>query len=230
MTGDASTSTRREDDVTKGFVPRAARDDDPHGGGSPFGQPRGVLGWLAGLLMARVNAEINTAALEVLAPAPEDRVLEIGFGHGRTVAQLATRAGFVAGIDPAAVLVRQARLHNRAALRSGRVDIQEASVSCIPYPDESFTKVLAVNCYQHWPEPAASLREVARVLRPGGVLVLGLRLHDPDASLWTGPGFQPAEVDDAERALRTGGFSVRREHRRAGRDLTCLVASLPTSG
>jgi SAM-dependent methyltransferase len=205
--------------------PATRGERDPHGRQSPFGQPRGALGWLAGLLMARVNAGLNAAAVDVLAPGTADRVLEIGFGHGRTVARLAERAAFVAGVDPAAVLVRQARLHNRAAVRSGRVELREASVDCIPYPGESFSKALAVNSYQHWPDPEASVREVARVLQPGGVLVLGLRLHDPAASAWTGPGFQPAEVDAAEQTLVRVGFAVRRVQRRAGRELTSLVAT-----
>jgi SAM-dependent methyltransferase len=198
---------------------------DPHGRHSAFGQPRGLLGWLAGVVMARVNAGLNDAAVAVLAPGPEDRVLEIGFGHGRTVAALAERAAFVAGVDPAGVLVRQATRRNRAAVRAGSVELREASVTCIPYPDGSFSMALAVNSYQHWPGPDEAVLEVARVLQPGGVLVLGLRLHDPDASVWTGPGFRPAEVDAAEQVLRSAGFDVRREQRSAGRELTCLVAT-----
>ena len=112
------------------------------------------------------------------------------------------------GLCPAAVLVREAKRHNRTAIRAGRVELREASVASIPYPDASFSKALAVNCYQFWPDPEACAREVARVLRPSGVLVLGLRLHDPRASVWTGPGFRPAEVEAAERTLLRVGFEV----------------------
>ena len=192
---------------------------------SPFHHPKGPLGWLAGLLMARVNAGLNTAAVDVLAPDATDRVLEVGFGHGRAVAQLAERAAFVGGVDPAAVLVRQARRHNRAAIRAGRVELHEAGVDAIPFPDGSFTHALAVNSFQIWPDPDAGVREIARVLRPGGVLLLGLRLHDPDASAWSGPGFEPEEVDAAEAVLERAGFDVARVHRRAGRELCCLVGT-----
>jgi len=122
-------------------------------------------------------------------------------------------------------MVRQASGRNRALMRDGTVDLKEASVASIPYPDASFTKVLAVNSFQHWPEPVASLREVRRVLRPGGSLVLGLRMHVEGAGRFTAPGFTEREVDITESLVRDAGFrEVRRAQREAGRALTCLVA------
>lgn len=198
-----------------------------HSMASQFGHPHGVLGWLAGHLMARKNAGLNSAAVGVLEVRDGDRVLEIGFGHGRTVREIARSAAgvFVAGIDPSATMVRQASGRNRALMREGTVDLKEASVASIPYSDASFTKVLAVNSFQHWPEAIASLREVRRVLRPGGSLVLGLRMHVEGAGRFTAPGFTEREVDITETLVRDAGFrEVRRARCEAGRALTCLVA------
>ena len=198
-----------------------------HSMASQFGHPHGVLGWLVGHLMARKNASLNAAAVEILEVCSGDRVLEVGFGHGRSVREIAQGAAgvFVAGIDASATMVRQASGRNRALMRDGTVDLKEASVASIPYPDASFTKVLAVNSFQHWPEPVASLREVRRVLRPGGSLVLGLRMDAPGGGRFTAPGFTEREVDIAESLVRGAGFrEVRREQREAGRALTCMVA------
>jgi ubiquinone/menaquinone biosynthesis C-methylase UbiE len=101
---------------------------------------------------------------------PGDRVLEIGFGHGCTLAAVAARAdrGRVIGVDPSEVMVRQASRRNRRAVTQGRVALHRAGVEAIPCGDAAFDKAFAVNSFQHWPDPLACLVEVKRVLTPGG--------------------------------------------------------------
>ena len=88
---------------------------------SQFAHPRGPLGRLAGAVMARKNAAMNALCVEWLDVAPEERVLEIGSGHGRTLAWLAQRAvrGKVAGVDPSDTMLRQAATRNREAIAAG---------------------------------------------------------------------------------------------------------------
>ena len=89
-------------------------------------------------------------------------------------------SGFVVGIDISDAMVAQARRRIAAMVRAGRVELRQAGVSRIPYPDGRFDKALAVNTYQFWPAPEDDLRELRRVLRPGGLLALGLRVRDPE--------------------------------------------------
>jgi SAM-dependent methyltransferase len=197
----------------------------PRGWRSQFAHPRGLGGWLAGALMARKNAAINAAAVEALAVAPGDRVLEIGFGHGRTIAALARRAGagLVAGVDPSATMLAMASRRNRSALRAGRVELRLAGAEALPFPYASFDKVLAVNSVQFWPGPGRSLAEARRVLRPGGVLLLGIRLRDAAAGRFGSPGFREEQVEAVRVALETAGFEdVRLDRRRAGREMVAL--------
>jgi SAM-dependent methyltransferase len=192
---------------------------------SQFANPRGLGGWLAGWLMARKNAAMNDAAVLALAPAPGDRVLEIGFGHGRTVARLADRAtrGLVAGVDPSEVMLAMASRRNRRAIREGRVELRRGDAAALPFPDAHFDRVLAVNSVQFWPGPDRSLAEVRRVLRPGGVLLLGIRLHDPTAGRFASPGFREEQLEAVRRAVTAAGFEdVRVERRRAGREIALL--------
>jgi tRNA G46 methylase TrmB len=88
---------------------------------SLFAHPRGFGGRLAGWLMARRNAAMNEQCVHWLAPAPADRVLEIGFGHGRTLAAIAERtpSGLVAGVDPSAEMLRMAARPKNSARCSG---------------------------------------------------------------------------------------------------------------
>ncbi len=163
--------------------------------------------------MARKNAPVNRACAALLRVQPSDRVLEIGFGHGRTLAWLAERAsrGFVAGVDPSPVMLRQARTRNRAAIH---VSLALASASVLPFEAASFDKGLAVNCVQHWDDLAGDLAEVKRVLAPGGTLLLGLRLANPNAGRFSSPGFEAAQIAAIRRAVSAAGFREVAAHER----------------
>jgi ubiquinone/menaquinone biosynthesis C-methylase UbiE len=139
--------------------------------------PSGLLGRLIGRVMARETASVNEAALELLGVRPADHVLEVGFGHGATIARLAAvvSGGRVAGVDPSAEMCRMAARRNRRAVEGGRVALRQASAEALPYPDAAFDKVLAVHTVYFWPDLARPLRETARVLRPGGRVVLAHR-------------------------------------------------------
>ena len=201
----------------------------PRGWRSQFAHPRGLLGRLAGALMAKKNAAMNDAAVARLALRPEDRVLEIGFGHGRTIAALAARVprGLVAGVDPSEAMLAMASRRSRAAVRAGRVDLRLGRAEEIPFPDASFDAAYAANSVQFWPGPERSMLEVRRVLRPGGTLLLAIRLDEPGAGRFASPGFRAAQVDGVGRRLAACGFAVRREDVRAGRALALLFAAKP---
>ena len=133
----------------------------------------GVSGRLAGAVMARLNRDMEVAAVDELAPAPGASVLAVGFGPGVGIAELVARLphGYVAGIDPSATMVSAARQRNRAAFDTARVRLVEAGVTSIPWPDATFSGVVAVNSMQLWEPLDVALREIARVLAPGGRLV-----------------------------------------------------------
>lgn len=207
-------------------VPGAA--DRPGGWRAQFARPTGPLGWVAGWLMAGTNAPMNRMVAALLDVRPADRVLEIGFGPGELIHLLAHRAGAgaVAGVDPSAVMVARATRRNRRFVRGGRVELRQGTVSRLPYPDGVFDKVCAVNSAQFWPAPLADLREVRRVLRPGGLLVVGLRLRDPSRRFMRSVGFTTEDVAGLRALLDRAGFDdVRAATGRLSREsVTCLLA------
>lgn len=140
-----------------------------------FGRPRGLLGRWGGRLMARMNARWGARVADLVAIASDDSVLEVGFGAGVTIAALArlAPAGHVVGVDPSPEMVLQARARNAAAIRSRHVELRCSGVEHVPFPDESFDKALAINSMQVWPDAAAGLAEIWRVMKPGGILALG---------------------------------------------------------
>jgi SAM-dependent methyltransferase len=144
-----------------------------------FGNPRGMPGQLVGWILAHRSSNVrrNRWVAGVLDPAPTDRVLEVGFGPGIAIAAMASRVprGRVYGIDHSAVMVAQASRRNRAAIRAGRVHLMHASVDRLPSFDEPLDTIFAVNSAQFWPEPAERLRDLKRLLRPGGRIALVLQ-------------------------------------------------------
>lgn len=191
-----------------------------------FACPDGWVGAAVGHLMAYKNEAMNRFAVEQLRLAPDEQVLEIGFGPGRTIELMATQVphGLVAGIDHSMTMVTQAAKRNEAAIKAGRVELQQGSVSNIPYEYARFSKVVAVNNYQFWPNHELDLTEVQRVMQPGGKLVLGLRLHS-DHPLAMIPGFKDEEVQEIAGLVRWVGFqNVRVEKHTHGREAACVTA------
>jgi SAM-dependent methyltransferase len=172
---------------------------------SQFGYPKGWLGSLVGYALAIKSRERSRWVLSLLDLRPDDRVLEIGFGPGVDVQRVSRVASFVAGIDHSAVMVQQARRRNRSAIRAGLVDVRQASVAQpLPFADGAFTKVFAINSFQFWPDPIASVRELRRVLRRGGLLAIAIQPR------WKGAtdGDVRRVGDEISALLRENGFSA----------------------
>lgn len=129
-----------------------------------------VRGWLE-----KGNAALNEFCLGCMQTRADDRVLEIGFGGGATIVELARDAEFVAGVDFSEEMVEAARARNREAIAAGKVDIRNALVSALPFDDASFSKVFTANTIYFWPRPEEDAREIMRVLKPGGKLYIGFR-------------------------------------------------------
>jgi trans-aconitate methyltransferase len=75
-----------------------------------FGQPHGLLGRLGGTIMARATAERNIWTIALVDIKPECRILEVGCGPGALIKALAERTtdGFIVGVDPSRVMLKQA--------------------------------------------------------------------------------------------------------------------------
>lgn len=109
------------------------------------------------------------------APVSEtDIILDIGCGGGRTIATLAEKAsrGKVYGIDHSEDCVRWSKEYNRALVEAGRVEVIHSSVEKMPFRDHFFSLVTAVETIYFWPGIVNNLKEVRRVLKPGGKILI----------------------------------------------------------
>jgi SAM-dependent methyltransferase len=141
-----------------------------------FGRPAGLWGRAAGLLMAHrsSNRRRNAWAVSLLDVRPDDRVLEIGFGPGLAIRELARFAteGYVCGIDHSELMLRRAKRLNAEAIERGVVDLRLGSAENLPAFDQPFDKILAVNATMFWQEPVERLGNLRRLLRSGGLVAV----------------------------------------------------------
>jgi ubiquinone/menaquinone biosynthesis C-methylase UbiE len=190
-----------------------------------FMRPSGWRGQFVGYVMAAKNAAMNRLAVEQLHIEPHDHILEIGFGPGTAIESAALRLsnGRIAGVDVSDVMLRQARWRNRRFVRDGRVELKLASVTQLPYPDLSFDKVFAVNNFHIWPAQQEALREIRRVLKVGGILLLPLRHKHPTRQRFVPPGFTENEIAQVLLLLdRTSFKNIRSQVYHVDQGVTCV--------
>lgn len=137
--------------------------------------PHGVGGPLIGRLWVKETAKTNDAALALLAPRPGEDILEIGFGPGRTLGLLAERGARVTGVDVSEEMVRLAGRRNAELVRTGVLMLHRGDGVTLPVQDNSQDAVLSVHNLYFWSEPEGTIAEIARVLCPGGRLLLVFR-------------------------------------------------------
>jgi ubiquinone/menaquinone biosynthesis C-methylase UbiE len=180
-------------------------------------RPSGLLGRIVAMIMAGETSPENDQALELLDLCPDDNLVELGSGHGATLAK-ASRIitnGRLAGVDFSPVMDEHARRRNRVLIRRGRLTLHLGGTDHLPFPDDSFTKALTVHTIYFWEDPAAHLGEIHRVLVPGGRFVLGFRPAEDDGFAASFPdevyAIRPrAEVIDM---MRSSGFDRIQETR-----------------
>ncbi|MBN8812324.1 MULTISPECIES: class I SAM-dependent methyltransferase [unclassified Sphingomonas] len=173
---------------------------------------KGLLGRLIASIMARETWAVNRCAIEALEVEPRSHVLDIGCGHGRGLAALAALApeGRVTGADPSALMVEIAVRRNRRLVRAGRIGVVIASAEALPFPDATFDKAMCVHVVYFWADLGAALREIARVLKPGGRFVLVLRTNANAAAVKAFPVdvYHFPTLEEIVAALELAGFTV----------------------
>jgi len=125
-------------------------------------------GWLGKLHHEIVN---RTVVIALEGPTAPSRVLDVGCGTGyllRRLARLCPDVIDLVGVDPAPSMLRVAR----AKSDDRRLEYCSGVVEQLPFPDGLFDLVVSTTSFDHWADQRAGLEQCARVLTPGGRLVL----------------------------------------------------------
>ena len=137
-------------------------------------KPSGFLGRMIGSLMNLGHRDAYGWGLSHHSISPDSTVLDIGCGGGAAVRLLAAKksTGKVYGIDHSLDMVNLSKKVNKRLIEGNLAEIDYGSVSCLPYSDDMFDTVTAIETIEFWPNLIDDLREVKRVLKPDGSLLL----------------------------------------------------------
>src|SRR5256885_715708 len=182
---------------------------------SPFARPRGLRGRLAGWFMVWTNKQREVA--DLIGVRPGERVLEVGYGGGALIRLLADRIGdgTVCGVDPSPDMRALAVRRNRRAAAAGRLDLRVGAAEATGFPDGAFDHVVTVNTVAIWPDLEAGLRELHRVTKPGGDVVIAWNGRLRRTDVLDGHGHLDRGQQGPRRAGRAGLGALDRRERPA---------------
>ncbi|GAB0103636.1 hypothetical protein JMUB6875_26090 [Nocardia sp. JMUB6875] len=177
-----------------------------------LGNPHGPLGKVVAQFLNRGNRPMIEAAVAAAQVSAVDAAADLGFGGGIGLTLLLERVGAtgtVTGVELSQDMLARARSSFATDLAEGRLKLTEGSLTELPLPDDSLDAVITCNTIYFVPELDRACAEMARVLKPGGRLVIGI--GDPDAMArmpFTPYGFTLRPVAEVADALKRAGLTV----------------------
>lgn len=179
-----------------------------------FGKPSGPLGWVGARLMMMMLPPVYRAMAAELGLQPGDDLLDVGCGSASLLAEHASHVRYVAGLDASEIQVGMARRRLADRLAAGSAEIVLGDAGQLPWDDGRFSVVTSLNTLKFVPDPEGALREMCRVLRPGGRVVVtmgetkqapwGATSESGTADAWGQWQWSDA---DAQRLMQAAGFA-----------------------
>ena len=144
------------------------------------GLPRGFVGWIVAWIMPLPHSLIYRRVSKVLNLQPEDDVIDIGCGSGHFLKKYASHVHSVAGLDLSNIQVKMAQRKLRKRIAEGTAEIMQGDASQLPWDDNRFSVATTMGSFIGFPKPLESLKEIYRVLRPGGRTVVSIEYNAED--------------------------------------------------
>ena len=173
--------------------------------------PRGFAGRLTAWMMPLGHRPIYARVSEALDLQPEDDLLEVACGSGEFLRKFASHVNSVAGLDYSELMTGLAKKKNKNRIAAGTAEIKHGEASQLPWENDRFSAATSMGSFIAFPKPLESLKEIYRVLRPGGRAVISIEWNAEDGldhskkvseygmGLWTG--------DEVREMMTDAGFS-----------------------
>ena len=139
-----------------------------------YRKPEGKLGGMIAKSMNKEHTPVSLWGLSHLDINDNDIVLDVGCGGGINLKRMSEKAKKVYGLDYSEKSVEISKKVNETQIQQGKVDVIHGDVSNLPFEDETFDIVTAFETVYFWPDLAQCFGEVKRVLKPGGIFLIGM--------------------------------------------------------
>jgi ubiquinone/menaquinone biosynthesis C-methylase UbiE len=133
-----------------------------------IGLPRGFAGRIVFIFMNRGHKSIYENMARVVALRPEDDVLDVACGNGYFLKKHASHVRSIAGLDLSDLSVKLAARKNGNRVAAGTAQFVQGDASELPWEDNKFSVGMVMGGFPMLPKPLEALKELYRVLRPGG--------------------------------------------------------------
>ena len=173
--------------------------------------PRGFVGRITFIFMNMGHKSIYESVSKVLELQPEDDILEVACGNGHFLKKYASHVRSIAGLDLSDLSVGLAAKKSRDRVAAGTAEFVQGDASELPWEDNKFSVVTAMGSFPGFPQPSEALREMYRVLRPGGRAIISIEWnaedgkdHSKEISKY---GYQIWSEDEVRTMFKEAGFS-----------------------
>lgn len=174
-------------------------------------KPSGEVGSKVANKLNESNQKLYELGWDMVDTAETQKVLETGFGNGRHLSHYFELNPniTVTGVDFSEEMCEEARNFHPNLITNGKLTIHCADAAEMPVPDQSFDIAVGLNIVYFWDPPEPYLYEIARVLKPGGKLLLGYRPRNSVEHLeFTRQNFILYEPEELNSLLSRNGFNV----------------------
>lgn len=143
-------------------------------------KPKGKLGNIQLKSMNKEHTPVSLWGLKHLDIKADDVILDIGCGGGININRMSKHAKKVYGVDYSEESVKLSREVNDDEIKRGKVEVYKANVKKLPFEDNTFDIITAFETVYFWPNIEKSFGEVKRVLKPGGIFLIGMESNGSD--------------------------------------------------
>lgn len=181
--------------------------------------PNGTLGSFMLRIMNTAHIEMNKWALEKIKIREKSVTLDVGCGGGKTL-QLLSKIDFdgkIYGIDYSEQAVKDSIRANKADVETGKVHIQQASVTDIPFPENVFDLITAFQTHYFWSDLENSVKEAFRVLKQEGCFLIIAEIYKINYHMKT---YNTSE--DMEQLFKKTGFNTVKIYENPNKKWICI--------
>ena len=193
-----------------------------------FGNPTGVGGAISTFIMNVMNQTQYKGIINNLNCSENDRILDIGFGNGYLINNLAKKnEGNFYGIEISDDMIKTGHRRNNKLIQQERVHLVKGNVMDIPFEDDFFDKIYTVNTVYFWEDLDKSLLEIKRVLKPNGIFINAIYSKEwLDKIKYTQHGFSKYSPSELVEITSSNGLNILKVTETKKNISYCIIAKM----